>query len=242
MESVAIYPLLPVKMSDRSYAKTGYGIEFAFQVGEIKRDMSEEERAVRCTRVVQKKERPSCDPKAEFEIDKKLAQIRSGPNIADTTYTAEKVPLEITIAQFEVTVASRVTEIGSDDVVPGWHLGGRIQEFPTLTIYTTLRPDWPVSPYFGGTFTLAELKGVRLTQDDSTASVEASSSGAAGSFGLASYVATFTVFAEMEYSYLRFNTPGWKRPVNLPATANLPRRLDLNGLRFSFGIQIPLEK
>jgi hypothetical protein len=240
MEDVSIYPIIPITRSKRTYALTGYGFEFSFKVGEITRAMNALELANRCNRINNADITAKCDSKKGADTSLKAASIRRAGAVADTTFTVEVTRHTITNFLFEASIGSQSTALRNDDLVPGWPLRGRIQEWPILTIYSTIRPDWAVSPYVGASFVPAELKGVKLTNGDSAATIEADASGGVGIFGAVIEVKGFDVFAEFSQSVLRFNTQGWKRPANFPTTSPPPDFLELTGLRFRFGLQLSL--
>lgn len=240
MEDFSIYPLLPVSKSSRTYAVGGYGFEFSFKVGEWKRGMTDKERAERCAG--RKIDQPSakCDPKATADTSLTAAQIRSSNGSKDTTFTVAIRGLEVTSARFEIAIGSQSTDLRTNTLVSGWQLTGRVQEFPSFALYASFRPDWPISPYLGLTFTQSDLKNVKLAQGDSAATIESSANGFALAAGAGKEVRGFNVFGELSYTALRFSTQAWKRPANFPAGASLPDQLELTGLRFSFGVQLPL--
>jgi hypothetical protein len=248
VEQVAVYPIIPVSMgkASKDLVQTGLGLEFSFGIGEWTRPMNDDERASRCRQV--RKSGGTCNDATTKDTSLTLTSIqrRANENAKDSSWAVEVTPLEVSVLSFSLTVASKLTSIGSDEIVPGWQLRGKIQEFPTFTVYTAYRPDRSVSPYFGLTVTPGELKNVKVTQGDSTATVEASDIGYGASAGLVFDVKggklktqNLSVFTELEYTETLFGTTGWKRPQNLSA-AQLPSRIALQGLRLTFGVEFAL--
>jgi hypothetical protein len=245
MENVTVYPLATLRTSDETYAQTGHGIEFTFFIGERTRPMTGTERAVRCLTInnaLREKGKPAtCKDTNTEDTTRVLSQLTAGSR-TDSVFTVTISKLIVPLVQFELAVASHTTPLRHSDAANNWELSGRIVEFPVLTLYGTIRPDWPVSPYVGLRFILAELKNARISQADSVATVEEDATGIGAALGAVfEPVGGFNLFAELSYSDIRFRTPQWKTPVNLrPIAGSFPKRLELTGLRVSAGVQLAL--
>jgi len=228
VEDVGVYGITQVTRASRNHAQRGVGMEFSFGITDWRSN--------------------PCDGMAQgsgcrtADTTLKLAGIRRSVSGTDSTFEVSVKPLGTRIMTFSLTVASRLTTLYSDDAVSGWNLDGKVVEFPTMILYGALYPDnrFGVSPYLGVSVLPAELKNVRLTQGDSTATVEASTVDFGGSVGIVADVKDFQIFTELEYAGITFSTTGWKRPGNLPA-ASVPAQLSLKGLRWQFGVQVPLK-
>jgi hypothetical protein len=265
VENVGVYPIIPVSLDkeSRDLIGRGVGLEFSFGIGDWTRAMTAGERARRCVDI--RAEGKACDDAANATTTLTLTSVHqpavdttfdsSGRPTAinrrskDSTWSVAIEPLEVRLMSFTLTVAHKLTPINSSTLVPGWQLRGKIQEFPTLTVYSAVRPDAWVSPYIGFTVAPGELKGLTVSQNDSVASIESSEIGYGGSLGIVvdvprgggKKIETFNLFAELDYTNLSFNTRGWKRPQNL-AASELPERIRLQGWRLSAGIEFALSK
>lgn len=246
MESVALYPIHNLAMSDQSFTDWDYGIEFAIGLGtwgKRERKGSEKERYCK-----------------EHGIDSTVCREDYENRQADTTWTLiearapsvsgppDRYHFEPNITRrdvprisFELALATQTTELRRTNQPDDWTLRGQIQEFPHFSLYAAYEPERMLSPYVGIRAAVAELKSVRIVDQDSVATVEDTKVGGGAAAGLVLEVVGFNFFGEVAYSYLRFNTDRWKLPTNIPSQpASYPKNIDLRGVRWSLGVQIEL--
>ena len=185
-----------------------------------------------------------CDPRWDVDTSFVLATTarRASLDALDSVWTVKIEDLQVTLVQYELAVATQTTRLRRFDSADNWKLGGSVQEFPVLSFYATFLPNAKyLSPYLGVRYTSADLKNVRITQEDSVAKVDASTNGGGLVGGVVADWQSFNFFSEMGYNYLRFNTRSWSAPANLkPIAGTFPRHLNLEGFRWSIGVQISL--
>jgi hypothetical protein len=241
VEDLSVYPIVPVGRTVAGYSRTGYGFGFLFRIGEWKEDLSPAERQARCARL--NIEAPgSCMPDHTADTTLTIASIRRSASAAETTFTVTVNQLEYTKWLFELAVASQSIGLQRNDIVPTWHLGGSVSEWPILSAYATYRPARTFAPYVGGSFIQGDLSNVRIAHGDSAATTGSSASGGALTVGAVWEVHGFGVFGETAYTVLRFDTRDWQRPSNFPGNATLPNKLELTGFTLRFGVELPLSE
>jgi len=245
-----IYPVIPVNRSDNNFAKTGVGVEFAFSIGEYTRKMSASDRMTKCAKLkADAQANPNeiktqlCNVAGDAIITTTLKEVHRRPESKDrdSVLSVETEPLRDRLILFEIAVANQQIPLSKRNTGPDWSLTGQIEEFPSVSLYSTFGPDWPVSPYVGARYVVGDLKGVKILQSDSTSTVDGSTFGFGGAFGVVGEIGDFNLFAEVSGSSLHFDTSHWKVPANLsPQPASYPTKLDVHGIRFSVGVQLAI--
>ncbi len=115
---------------------------------------------------------------------------------------------------------------------PAESLRVAVREIPSASIYATIGPDLPVSPYIGMRTGLFTLQGGRLYNGSTMTKFGGDTFQLGGVFGLVAEVVGLNVFVEGSYMRRAFDSVDWEGspPGNL-------RSLSLSGPALAFGGQ-----
>jgi hypothetical protein len=213
---------------------SGYGLEFSFQVADLYQERGEF--------------KPDTTRKLTSLVVKKAA----GSSAADSTYTMEveigrdrKQDRRVGLVELALGY-SQVSGFYSTN--PSIDLRGSLRELPSLSLYVTVCPDNPLSPYFGLRSGLIQLHHTRLYDSTAAAtgpgavySVDAQAFQAGPVAGAALEIKSINLFAEGSYLFRNFPSLDIKAESNI-VPSQFPRALNFSGYYFQAGIQIEIGK
>jgi hypothetical protein len=124
-----------------------------------------------------------------------------------------------------------------------FELHGSVRELPSISAYATVRVSDRFGVYAGVRTGVVTLQDAQLYVSDATSSALFSLSSTSFEFGAPlglDYHVAADLHVTLEAAYMRrvFNSLSYDPPAGIPADA--PRTLDLSGMSWSLGIQIPM--
>ena len=127
---------------------------------------------------------------------------------------------------------------------PTLDLRGAARSLPTVSLYAALNQNAALSPYLGANFGVLQLWNARAYDPEGA---EYAVSGETYEFGggVGLYLERWVrgLFAEVSYRRRSFSSLDWEFPGDVAALpAGWPRTLNLSGVQFSVGWQIPVSE